>query len=102
VVRGLALSTLGTVVGIGGALALGRFMSGMLFGVGWYDLFTFLAVPALVIAMALLACVVPDRRELIAVRWSSGKASPHDLAVPRPHDHRRDWNWVAVRSASVL
>jgi putative ABC transport system permease protein len=60
--QGLALTILGTVLGIGGALALGQLMSGLLFGVGWNDMFTFVTVSTLVLAVALLACVVPAVR----------------------------------------
>jgi len=58
----LALAAVGAAVGIGGALALGRFLSGLLFGVAWNDVSTLVTVPALVTALAVLACVVPARR----------------------------------------
>ena len=60
--QGLALSTVGVIIGIAAALGLGRFMSGMLFGVSWNDPVTFVTIPALVTGVALLACVVPAMR----------------------------------------
>lgn len=62
VAQGLGLAIVGSVIGVSGALALGRFLSGLLFGVAWNDLATFVAVPALVTGLAVLACVVPARR----------------------------------------
>jgi ABC-type antimicrobial peptide transport system permease subunit len=62
VAQGFGLAALGALIGITGALVLGRFLSGMLFGVALYDLATFVTIPALVTDLAVLACVVPARR----------------------------------------
>ncbi|MCW5556583.1 MAG: ABC transporter permease [Verrucomicrobiae bacterium] len=60
--QGLKLAGIGTVVGIIGALAATRLLRGLLFGVGAMDPLTFIAVPLLLLAVALLACWVPARR----------------------------------------
>jgi len=62
--QGFALAAAGAVLGIAGALALSRFVSGMLFGVPATDPVTFGAVAALLVAVALLACYLPARRAL--------------------------------------
>ena len=59
---GMRLAMLGTLAGLGGALLLGRFLSGMLFGVGPADPVTYLSVLALILLVALVACFVPARR----------------------------------------
>ena len=50
------------IVGIAGALSLGRLLSGLLYGVTWHDPVTLLTVPLLVTGVAVLACVIPARR----------------------------------------
>lgn len=45
-----------------GAFVLTRTLSGLVYGVGTLDPLTFVAVPVLVSAVALLACLVPARR----------------------------------------
>src|SRR5205085_2603863 len=52
----------GTVVGIGGALALSGLLKGMLFGIGPRDAATFIGAPLILAAVALLAAYVPARR----------------------------------------
>jgi putative ABC transport system permease protein len=59
---GLRLALAGTAAGAIGALALTRFLSGLLFGVSSVDVVTFLAMAAVLIAVTLLACYVPARR----------------------------------------
>jgi putative ABC transport system permease protein len=54
----------GLVVGLGGAIAVGRAMQGLLYEVQPADPVTFVGVPALLAAVALLACIVPARRAL--------------------------------------
>jgi hypothetical protein len=53
---------LGTLVGVGGALAASRVLSGQLFGVTRTDPLTMAAVIATLIGVALVASVVPARR----------------------------------------
>ncbi|HKD07740.1 MAG TPA: ABC transporter permease [Bryobacteraceae bacterium] len=52
----------GTAVGIAGALALSGLLKGLLFGVGPRDLATYVAAPALLGVVALIASYLPARR----------------------------------------
>jgi putative ABC transport system permease protein len=54
----------GIAVGVAGAIAVGRAMRGLLFHIEPGDPVTFIAMPALLAAVALVACVVPARRAL--------------------------------------
>ncbi len=72
--HGLVLTTIGLVIGLGGAFALTRFLSGMLFGVRPNDLTTFVGVSLLLMAVAVLACYIPARRAtkidpMVALRY---------------------------------
>jgi predicted permease len=60
--QGLALTGTGIVIGLIGAVALTRVMASLLFGVSTTDPLTFLAVPLLLVATAVLASYVPARR----------------------------------------
>ena len=60
--QGLALAGVGLVLGLAIALAVGRLASSLLYGIGGTDLITFLAVPAVLLAAALVAIVLPARR----------------------------------------
>lgn len=60
--RTARLIALGVFLGGLGSLALGRWMQSLLFGVGTVDAGVFLAVTALLAAVALLACYLPARR----------------------------------------
>jgi putative ABC transport system permease protein len=60
--QGLALVALGLVLGLAGALALRRVLSGLLFAVEPGDPLTWLAVSLVLAAVAALACFVPARR----------------------------------------
>lgn len=59
---GLVLSAAGTIIGVVGALLVTQVMSSLLFGVSARDLLTFVAVPPLLLVVALAACLVPARR----------------------------------------
>lgn len=59
---GLVLTAMGAIVGLGASLVVTRLMSALLFGVSANDPITFLAVPALLVIVALAACLVPARR----------------------------------------
>ena len=60
--RGLFLVSVGVLLGLGGAWAAMRVLSSYLFGVSTTDTTVFLGVPAILIAVALLASYVPARR----------------------------------------
>jgi len=60
--RGLLLSALGAAIGIVGGIAAGRLMRGLLYGVEPSDPPTLVAVPLVLAAVAVLACVLPARR----------------------------------------
>jgi putative ABC transport system permease protein len=56
------LIVLGIVLGLGGAFGLTRLLANDLFGITATDATTFASVTALLIAVALLATVIPTRR----------------------------------------
>jgi predicted lysophospholipase L1 biosynthesis ABC-type transport system permease subunit len=60
--EGGTLVAVGVVIGIAGALAAGRLLAGFLFGVAPSDPAVFMAVPLLLGAVALGACLVPAMR----------------------------------------
>ena len=57
--KGLALVAAGLVFGLAGALALTRLGTSWLFGVSPADPLTLIAVPLLILVVALLACLIP-------------------------------------------
>jgi putative ABC transport system permease protein len=60
--QGLLLTLVGIGVGLAGALALSRVMSGLLYGVTASDPATFVAIVALLGFVSLVACYIPARR----------------------------------------
>ena len=62
--QGLGLTVIGIVAGIAGALAVTRFLESLLYGVTPTDPATFLGIPLLLAAVALLACYIPARRAM--------------------------------------
>jgi putative ABC transport system permease protein len=62
--EGLMLVIIGGTLGLGAALAGGTLVSSFLYGVGSRDVVTFISVPAVLIAVALAACVIPARRAM--------------------------------------
>jgi predicted permease len=61
-VQGLGLTAVGLVIGLGMALALGRFTASLLYGISGTDRFTFIAVCAVLLATASVASALPARR----------------------------------------
>ncbi|HJQ31946.1 MAG TPA: ABC transporter permease [Pyrinomonadaceae bacterium] len=60
--QGMRLAVAGIVLGVAGALALARLMSGLLYGVTATDPLTFAGVALLLALVALVACLVPALR----------------------------------------
>ena len=60
--NGLTLAVTGTLLGLAASAGVARALSGMLFGVGVDDPVTVIAVPALLIAVAAVACYLPARQ----------------------------------------
>ena len=72
--HGLRLTLIGVAIGIGGALALTRFLSSLLYGVKPADPPTFVVVSLLLAAIGVLACYIPARRAtkvdpMVALRY---------------------------------
>ena len=62
--EGMRLALVGVATGIVGALALGRFISSLLYEVTPFDPVSYAATAALLLAIAALACYVPARRAM--------------------------------------
>jgi putative ABC transport system permease protein len=62
--QGLTLAAAGVILGCVAALALTPMMAGQLYGIGATDPATLAGVPALLLGIALLACVIPARRAM--------------------------------------
>jgi len=72
--KGIALTLIGAVIGLGAAFVLTRWMSSMLFGVSASDPAAYVLVFLVALGAALLACLIPARRAtrvdpLIALRY---------------------------------
>ncbi len=72
--RGMKLTAVGVVLGVGGAIALTRLMHSLLFNTSATDPFIFLVISALLSLAAFFACYLPARRAaktdpLIALRY---------------------------------
>ncbi len=62
--QGMTLSGIGVVAGICLSLAATRVLAGLLYGISPTDPVTFIALTALLVFVALIACVVPARRAM--------------------------------------
>ena len=60
--QGISMAVVGTAIGVAGAVALSRWIEGLLFGVTATDPTTIAAVVAMLITVALVACTVPAWR----------------------------------------
>jgi predicted permease len=62
VTEGMKPALIGLLLGVAGALALGRVLASFIYGIAAYDPLTFAAVAALLAAVALLASIIPAYR----------------------------------------
>jgi putative ABC transport system permease protein len=62
--NGMKLALLGVAIGVGGALALSRYIATMLFEVDRFDAPSYAATAAVLLAVSALACYVPARRAM--------------------------------------
>ena len=60
--EGLSVATIGLALGLAGAAIGTRFMRSLLFGVEPLDAIAFVSAPAILLAVAAIACLVPARR----------------------------------------
>lgn len=72
--QGIILALIGVVIGVGAAFYATRVMKSLLFGIGLTDPLTFIVVPLILVAVALLACYLPARKAtkvdpVIALRY---------------------------------
>jgi ABC-type antimicrobial peptide transport system permease subunit len=72
--QGLSLVTLGGLIGLAGGLALARILSSFLYGVQAWDFTVFSAMPLILVAVTLVATLLPALRAarldpLVALRY---------------------------------
>jgi predicted permease len=62
--QGLKMAAIGAAIGLCGALAAQKFISGLLFGISPVDPLTFAGAPIFLLAVAAVACAIPGARVL--------------------------------------
>ena len=62
IAQGLKLTAAGILIGVGGGLALTRFIRSLLYGISATDPLTFVSVPLVLLLIATIACYIPARR----------------------------------------
>ena len=60
--QGMTMALIGLAIGLAGAFSLSRVLRGLLYGVSSTDPLTFAIVSVVLLAVALLACLIPARR----------------------------------------
>jgi ABC-type antimicrobial peptide transport system permease subunit len=60
--QGLAVTGVGLAIGLAGSAAATRLMEGVLFGIQPLDIVSFAVAPAVLLAVAAVACLLPARR----------------------------------------
>jgi putative ABC transport system permease protein len=60
--QALAVAIVGIAIGLATSAAVARYFERLIYGVSSYDTVTYLAVPAMLVAVALVACIVPAYR----------------------------------------
>ncbi len=80
--QGMRLAAVGVVIGLVFALAFAKVLSSLLIGVSGYDVTTFILVPTLLAAVALVACYLPARRATKVDPLL--RSDTNDLGVRRP------------------
>jgi len=60
--QGMTMTLIGLALGLVGAFSLSRVIVGLLYGVSATDPLTFVVVSVVLLAVALLACLIPARR----------------------------------------
>jgi len=72
--QGLSVIAVGLVAGLAAGLAVGRVVSSLLYGVGSFDVLTFIAVPVVLLLVSCFAILLPARRAtkvdpMVALRY---------------------------------
>jgi putative ABC transport system permease protein len=60
--QGMTMTSIGLAIGLCAALAAGRALNAMLFGISWLDRITYLGATTLLFAVSGVACFIPARR----------------------------------------
>ncbi len=77
--RGMALTLVGAAIGIGGALALSRVLTSLLFEVSPFDPVSYVSVATVLVAVGFIACWLPTRRAMPQIQSRLAKSEISDL-----------------------